>query len=161
MNLILGDSKLSLASLTRRKLSGKSLSVSMQNIRDTVHRISHPHQSLSRTSLNTEKKDKAEISSTPIINDEDTISLQIPDVQSQSSMYHLYRCIRRGLVVRISAFHAGGPGSIPGVGILFFFLLTLFFIYSIRLFLFLNACFSRSKSAYAKIIHAMTLCVYA
>ena len=33
------------------------------------------------------------------------------------------RHIRRGLVVRISAFHAGGPGSIPGVGILFFFLL--------------------------------------
>ena len=28
--------------------------------------------------------------------------------------------IRRGLVVRISAFHAGGPGSIPGVGIPFF-----------------------------------------
>ena len=28
--------------------------------------------------------------------------------------------IRRGLVVRISAFHAGGPGSIPGVGIHFF-----------------------------------------
>ncbi len=29
--------------------------------------------------------------------------------------------IRRGLVVRISAFHAGGPGSIPGVGILFLY----------------------------------------
>ena len=28
--------------------------------------------------------------------------------------------IRRGLVVRISAFHAGGPGSIPGVGKLLF-----------------------------------------
>jgi hypothetical protein len=31
-----------------------------------------------------------------------------------------------GLVVRIPAFHAGGPGSIPGVGKFFFFLNSLF-----------------------------------
>ena len=27
-----------------------------------------------------------------------------------------YRCLPHGLVVRIPAFHVGGPGSIPGVG---------------------------------------------
>ena len=40
-----------------------------------------------------------------------------------SRAFHVHsRSIRRGLVVRISAFHAGGPGSIPGVGILFLLL---------------------------------------
>ena len=33
--------------------------------------------------------------------------------------------IPHGLVVRIPAFHAGGPGSIPGVGVSLFFILTL------------------------------------
>jgi hypothetical protein len=41
----------------------------------------------------------------------------------------MYISIRRGLVVRISAFHAGGPGSIPGVGMLFLFYLRNSFFY--------------------------------
>ena len=32
----------------------------------------------------------------------------------------LGQAIPYGLVVRIPAFHAGGPGSIPGVGALYF-----------------------------------------
>jgi hypothetical protein len=32
-----------------------------------------------------------------------------------------------GLVVRILAFHAGGPGSIPGVGRIFCILISYFF----------------------------------
>ena len=35
-----------------------------------------------------------------------------------------------GLVVRIPAFHAGGPGSIPGVGKFFFFQI-LFFVFHV------------------------------
>ena len=35
-------------------------------------------------------------------------------------MFHLLQCnISRGLVVRIAASHPGGPGSIPGLGMLF------------------------------------------
>ncbi len=102
----------------------------MQSLRNTVTR--HPLSS-SRTSLSSEKNKKDEILNSSIINDEDTtISSKIKDEPSKSSMYYLVICIRRGLVVRISAFHAGGPGSIPGVGILFF-LCVLCFIFLLLL----------------------------
>ena len=48
------------------------------------------------------------------------------------SYYTTYAIIRRGLVVRISAFHAGGPGSIPGVGIILFFQIHWYTRYTIR-----------------------------
>jgi hypothetical protein len=107
----------------------------VQSIRDAVKRISRPHISSSRTSLNSKKKRNSTMSIASTINDEDGISIKVPDKQNRSSMYHSFVCIRRGLVVRISAFHAGGPGSIPGVGILFFscmFFFHLIFIYPIR-----------------------------
>ena len=48
-------------------------------------------------------------------------SCTFPAEQTKRSFVMLcYMSVRRGLVVRISAFHAGGPGSIPGVGIPFF-----------------------------------------
>ncbi len=97
----------------------------MQSLRDTVHRIPHPHLSSSRISLNSNKNLKVSRSISEDINDEDATSLKVPSISSRTSMYKLLQCIRRGLVVRISAFHAGGPGSIPGVGILFFFFFVL------------------------------------
>ncbi len=115
--MFIDDSKLSLASTTTVKSNRRNISGSMQSLRDAVHRIPHPHISSSRTSLTSEKNRKVEITKSSTIDVQDTISLKVPDI---SSMYCLFRCIRRGLVVRISAFHAGGPGSIPGVGILFF-----------------------------------------
>ena len=36
--------------------------------------------------------------------------------------------IRYGLVVRISAFHAEGPGSIPGVGIFYTIYIKIIFL---------------------------------
>ena len=108
-NIDLDGSKQSLSS--RKHISG-----SIQSIRDAVGRLSRPHLSKSRTSLASEKKTKhseerrtSRASTSPIENP--------PNKSSKSSKKH---CIRRGLVVRISAFHAGGPGSIPGVGIVFF-----------------------------------------
>ena len=101
----------------------------MLSLRDKVHRIPHPHISSSRTSLNSQKTATNEIPTSSTINNEDTISTKAKDIPTKSGMYYLMICIRRGLVVRISAFHAGGPGSIPGVGILFFcFCLYDFFI---------------------------------
>ena len=92
----------------------------MQSLRNAVHRIPHPHISSSRTSLAVEKEDKSERANSSTINDEDMIPSKVKDVSSRTSMYYLFIYIRRGLVVRISAFHAGGPGSIPGVGIYLF-----------------------------------------
>ena len=46
-----------------------------------------------------------------------------------------------GLVVRILAFHAGGPGSIPGVGRIVFVFLNLAFNTSLILKLLFNAHF--------------------
>ena len=92
----------------------------MQNLRNAVHRISPAQLLASRTSLNAENKRRSVAKSNSTINDEDSISIQMPDIPSRLSMYQSLSCIRRGLVVRISAFHAGGPGSIPGVGIRFF-----------------------------------------
>jgi hypothetical protein len=97
------------------------LSGPIQGIRDAVHRIPKPHISASRTSLDSEQHPKSEVSDSTTLKDHDTISVERSEKQHKSRMYPSYKCIRRGLVVRISAFHAGGPGSIPGVGMLFFF----------------------------------------
>jgi hypothetical protein len=120
----------------------------MQSLRDAVHRIPHPHaSSQSRTSLTSEKKQKSEAPNRSSINDEDAISLKVPNLPSRSSMYYSSTCIRRGLVVRISAFHAGGPGSIPGVGILFFVLSVFLCLYIQPVYsFFFNVCFLRSKA---------------
>ena len=104
----------------------------MQSLRDTVHRIPHPRLSSSRISLNTEKNRPMHMSIGSAMNDGDVVSLKVPSISSRTSMYIVYQCIRRGLVVRISAFHAGGPGSIPGVGIPFFlpFSFTCLFVFT-------------------------------
>ncbi len=138
-----GNSKLNVAPTTTAKSHHKHLSASMQSLRNTVNRISHPHISSSRTSLNSEKNRKNIISTSSTIDVEDKISSKVKDEPSISSMYHSFIYIRRGLVVRISAFHAGGPGSIPGVGMLFFLLYFFLFTltYSIRSFAFLKYVF--------------------
>ncbi|CAF1304997.1 unnamed protein product [Adineta steineri] len=68
------------------KLSSKHLSGSMQNIRDTVRNVSPGNFLSSRTSLNSEKKAKVRQSSTSTFNEEDTVSLKVPDKQSRSSI---------------------------------------------------------------------------
>ena len=93
----------------------------MQSLRDAIHRVPHPCLSSSRISLNINKTQQVKMSVSSILNDGDVVSLRVPSLTSRTSMYRLDQCIRRGLVVRISAFHAGGLGSIPGVGIPFFF----------------------------------------
>ncbi|CAF1129941.1 unnamed protein product [Adineta steineri] len=68
------------------KLSSKHLSASMQNIRDTVRNVSPGNFLSSRTSLNSEKKAKVRQSSTSTVNEDDTVSLKVPDKQSRSSI---------------------------------------------------------------------------
>ena len=122
-NLLTGDSQQNLAVPTapHKSSARRHLSASVERVRDAIHRIPRPHISSSRTSLNSKKKRNSVISNASTVNDEDTVSIMVPDKQNRSGMYHSFRCIRRGLVVRISAFHAGGPGSIPGVGTLIFY----------------------------------------
>ena len=99
------------------KTTRKRASISMQSLRDVVHRISRPPMSAARDLATSEKKLKSAMTNgVQTDDDNDNTSLKISKAQSRTSMYAVYRCIRRGLVVRISAFHAGGPGSIPGVG---------------------------------------------
>jgi hypothetical protein len=99
------------------KTTRKRASISMQSLRDVVNRISRPPLSAARDLANAEKKLKSAVTNGLQTDDDDNnTSLKIAKAQSGTSMFASYRCIRRGLVVRISAFHAGGPGSIPGVG---------------------------------------------
>ncbi|CAF5117875.1 unnamed protein product, partial [Rotaria sp. Silwood1] len=91
-------SKLSLTSTTTEHSSSKHVSTSMQSLRRAVHRISHPQLSLSRSSLHSEKQLNSKMSTSLTMKDEDTKSLKVSSVQSTSSMYNLYQCIRRGLV---------------------------------------------------------------
>ncbi|CAF1178178.1 unnamed protein product [Rotaria sordida] len=92
------DSKLSLTCPTPEKPSTKNLSISMQSLRHVVHRISHPQLSLSRASIHSEKQLNSKTSTSLTMKEEDTKSLKVPNIHSQSSMYYLCRCIRRGLV---------------------------------------------------------------
>ena len=118
----LGESEQSLPSSVSEKTTRKRASISMQSLRDVVNRISRPPLSAARDLANSEKKLKSAMTNGLQTDDDDNTSLKISKAPSRTSMFAFYQCIRRGLVVRISAFHAGGPGSIPGVGILFLLL---------------------------------------
>ncbi|CAF1403790.1 unnamed protein product [Adineta ricciae] len=90
------DSKLSLESITTEKSSHRNLSASMQNLRDTVHRIT-PSQLLSSRTASSSKRDHLSVSSNMPSgkDDEDTISVKMSETTNKTR----------------------GPGSIPGVGI--------------------------------------------
>ena len=96
------------------------LSGSIQSLRDAVNRIPKRNLSASRTSLNSEQKVKGDLAEKSTTSNQDLKPLPASDEQPKSSKSSSEECVRRGLVVRISAFHAGGPGSIPGVGSPFF-----------------------------------------
>ena len=83
-----GDSQQNLAVPSVRKSSSrKSLSASVQSLRDAVHRIPHPHLSSSRTSLSSKKKRQSVVSNASTINDQDSISIQVPEKQNRAGMY--------------------------------------------------------------------------
>jgi hypothetical protein len=90
----------------------------MHSLRGMFPRVPYSQQTSIRLTLN----DETQTNTDPlIVNSQDTLAIKIPNMPSRTSMSNTHRYIRRGLVVRISAFHAGGPGSIPGVGIYTFF----------------------------------------
>ncbi len=83
-----GDSQQNLAVPSAPKSSSrKSLSASVQSLRDAVHRIPRPHLSSSRTSLSSKKKRQSVVSNTSTINDQESISVQVPVKQNRAGMY--------------------------------------------------------------------------
>ena len=89
LNSVLGESKLTLSNISSSKSSRKHLSVSMLSLRDIVHRIPRPTHSSSRVSLNSNesKPKKVSHSSTNADDDDDVVSIKVPEYPSRTSMY--------------------------------------------------------------------------
>ena len=69
--------------------------------------------------------------------------------ESHIDIFHLLQSnISRGLVVRIAASHPGGPGSIPGLGMLFWLVFTFYQI--LRPFFGLGRAWASKKPFYPK-----------
>ncbi|CAF4686844.1 unnamed protein product [Rotaria socialis] len=78
-------SLLSLVSKTSEKSSSKSISASMQSLRNAVHRISHSKVlSGSPSSIHSAKEVKPDLLTSSTLNYEDAVSLQVPDIHSRS-----------------------------------------------------------------------------